>query len=192
MDERISLSSDPMDPDLSFPPFQIMGNWMDVSSMIGNAYHAAQWVTHGILTQLGYPRLYGIRALNQSTGLPIQGAFRMSGGQTSIDEMIATTKRGVLVTRFTDVAKLDFKSELCRGYTRDGVWLIENGKISKPVKNMVFTESILFALNKVDQLGVPQRVFHPKESWWWHTPKPVIVPPLKISDFNFSALSDAV
>jgi predicted Zn-dependent protease len=72
------------------------------------------------------------------------------------------------------------------------LWLIENGKISKPVKNLAFTESVLFALNKVDALGVPQRAFHPPISWFTAIPQPVIVPALKIDDFSFTSLSDAV
>jgi predicted Zn-dependent protease len=73
---------------------------------------------------------------------------------------------------------------LMTGYTRDGLWLVENGKISKPVKNFRFTESPLFVFNRVDQLGVPQRVFHPDA--------PVVVPPVKVRDFSFTALADAV
>ena len=83
----------------------------------------------------------------------------MSGGNTSIDEMISTTKRGLIVTRFDNILPMDRRSQVYRGLTRDGLWLIENGKISKPVKNMVFTESLLFALNNVEQLGPPQRTF---------------------------------
>ena len=89
------------------------------------------------------------------------------------------------------ILPLDVRSQLYRGYTRDGLWLIENGKISKPVKNMAVTESVLFALNNVEQLGVPQRVFHPA-SGWRSAPQPVVVPPLKIRDFSFTALADAV
>ena len=192
MDERISISSDPMDPDLGFPPFGVMGNYFDVSAATNDVYHAAKWVTNGVLTQLAYPREYGVQALGESTGLPSKGAFRMGGGSTSMAEMIATTKRGVLVTRFDRVEEMERRSMLYRGYTRDGLWLIENGKISTPVKNLIFTESILFALNKVEQLGAPQRVFHPRDPVWWDTPSPVIVPPLKISDFNFSAMTDAI
>jgi predicted Zn-dependent protease len=108
----------------------------------------------------------------------------MSGGTTTIDEMIATTKRGFRVTRFSNVGVLDPNSLLCSGYTRDGLWLIENGKISKPVKNFRFTESPLFMLNNVDALGVPQRVFHPSA--------PAIVPPIKARDFSFTSLSEAI
>jgi predicted Zn-dependent protease len=98
--------------------------------------------------------------------------------------MIATIKRGLIVTRFSDVILLDPQSLLCSEFTRDGLWLIENGKISKPIKNFRFTESPMFVLNNVEQLGIPQRVFHPAA--------PVIVPPVQARDFSFTSLSEAV
>ena len=112
----------------------------------------------------------------------------------SIAEMIATTKRGLLVTRFNRVDPVKLESTMCRGYTRDGLWLIENGAISKAVKNFLFYEDVLAVLNRVDQLGAPQRVFHPTDFMNDYTvlPMPIIVPPLKIRDFNFTALSEAV
>jgi predicted Zn-dependent protease len=174
IDERISISADPMDPDLGFPPFD----------SFGNVYHAVTWIDHGVLKELAYYRPYGIKQLGKNSGLPNSHAFRMSGGKTSIDEMIQTTKRGIRVTRFSNVGVVDPKSLLLSGYTRDGTWLIEHGKISKPIKNFRFTESPLFVLNNVEALGVPQRVFHPSA--------PVIVPPIKAREFNFTALSEAV
>ena len=124
--------------------------------------------------------------------------MRMSvtGKTTSIEEMIATTKRGLLVTRFDQVkASWEYGTEMAyRGYTRDGLWLIENGKISKPAINMMFRDTVLRALNNVEQAGVPQRAFHPQnytKAWWW-IPQPVIAPALKIRDFDFVALSDAI
>jgi predicted Zn-dependent protease len=174
IDDRISISADPMDPDLGFPPF----------SQNGNVYHATTWIDHGVLKELAYFRPYAIRELGKNVGLPNSGAFRMSGGTATIDEMIATTKRGLRVTRFSNIACIDANSLLCTGYTRDGLWLIENGKISKPVKNFRFTESPMFMLNNVEELGVPQRVFHPAA--------PAIVPPIKARDFSFTSLSEAV
>jgi predicted Zn-dependent protease len=110
-----------------------------------------------------------------------------------MDEMIATTKRGLLVTRFDRILGLDQQSLLQQGYTRDGVWLIENGKLTKAVKNLQFTESSLFVLNNVEQIGVPQRAFHPKRTdGLIFLPQPAIVPALKVRDFNFTALSEAI
>lgn len=188
MDKRITISADPMDPDLGFPPFEPL-------SSVTRVYHPAIWIKDGVLVNLAYSHDYALRELGRSTGLPNSGAFRMSGGATTVEEMIATTRRGLLVTRFANVDLTDQKSLLCRGYTRDGLWLIENGKISKPVKNMAFTESVLFALNNVEQLGPPQRVFHPPGAGayaWMSIPQPVIVPPLKVRDFSFTALCDAI
>jgi predicted Zn-dependent protease len=108
----------------------------------------------------------------------------MSGGRSSIDEMIRTTARGLLVTRFSNVHQLDEASVLLTGVTRDGVWLIEHGKITHAVKNLRFTESPLFMLNSLEQLGEPTPVFSPGS--------PAVVPPLKARDFSFTSLVDAV
>jgi len=82
---------------------------------------------------------------------PIAAPFHMSGGPTSLAEMIQTTQRGLYVTRFSALEMLDSKSLLCSGYTRDGLWLVENGQITKPVKNFRFTESPMFVFNQVEQ-----------------------------------------
>jgi predicted Zn-dependent protease len=174
MDPRITIGADPMDPDLGFPPF----------SGSGHVYHPVTWVQDGVLKELSYFRPYGIRKLGLNRGLPNSGAFRMSGGTTTVDEMIATTERGLLVTRFSDLSVIDPNSLLVEGYTRDGLWLVEKGKIAKPVKNFRITESPMFVLNNVEQLGAPVRVFHPSA--------PAIVPPIKARDFSFTSLSEAV
>lgn len=175
IDERITVTTDPMDPLLGHVPFD----------RYGRPYTAATWFKNGVLENLTLERIYALDHLGQDIGgLYTMGAFRMSGGTTSFDDMIATTARGIVVTRFWNVEVIDFPTLLSTGYTRDGVWLIERGKISKPVTNFRFTESPLFALNQVEQLGIPQRVFHPEA--------PVVVPPLKVRDFSFTSLSDAV
>jgi len=173
-DERITVSADPMDPDLGFPPFD----------RLGNVYHPVTWIEQGVLKDLSYYRPYAIRNLGKNSGLPNSGACRMSGGTTSIEEMIATTKRGLVVTRFSNMAVVDPNSLLMTGYTRDGLWLIENGKITKPVKNFRFTESPMFVFNNVEQLGVPTRAFHPGA--------PFVVPPVKARDFSFTSLIEAI
>ena len=184
IDERLTVSVDPMDPELGFPPFL---QWQ--------VFHPATWITNGVLTNLAYGRAYAVRKLGQDTGgLSTAGSFRMTGhGPTvSMDEMISTTKRGVIVTRFSDMSALDPFTALMTGYTRDGTWLVENGKISKSVKNLRFTESPFFVLNNVDQIGVSERVFHPGESTYFAGYSPVIVPALKVRDFSFTSISDAV
>lgn len=139
------------------------------------------------------PRTDGI-AKGETIGLPNSGAFRVSvtGPTVTVDEMIATTTRGILVTRFDSPMELNWTSQLYRGYTRDGLWLIEHGKISHPIKNLAFTESPLFILNNVDQVGTPQRVYHATIGDAFDVPQPRIAPALKARDFSFTALTDAV
>jgi len=174
VDPRITLGIDPMDPDCGFVPFD--GN--------GEPFQPVNWIEHGILKALSYERTYGVQLLGRDSALPNPYAFRLSGGTSTIDEMIASTARGLVVTRFNDVQLLDRNSLLCTGTTRDGVWLVEHGAVTKPVKNFRFTESPMFVLNNVEQLGAPQRVFHPGS--------PVVVPPLKARDFSFTSLIDAI
>lgn len=173
-DERITLSSDPMDPDLGFAPFD----------RVGNVYHAVNWIENGVLKNLSYFRPYGIKMLGKNTGLPNSQAFKLSGGSTSIEEMVSTTKRGLLVTRFSNMRLIDIPSVLCSGYTRDGLWLIENGRITKPVKNFRIVESPMFAFNNLESLGEPVRVFRPSA--------PAVCPPAKVRDFAFTSLSEAI
>lgn len=172
-DERLNLSTDPMDPEMGYIPFDYQGY----------PYRPVRWVENGVLKELAYSRGYALSQLGHGTPLPNPYSYRMSGGNTSIAEMIATTKRGLLVTRVSGMNVLDSPSLLSTGTSRDGLWLIENGKIKFPVKNMRFTESPMFIFNSIAQLGKPVRVY----SWY-----PTIVPPVKVTDFNFSGLADAV
>ena len=174
MDPRVTISADPMDPDCGFLPFD----------GAGEPYRPVKWIDQGILRALSYDRWYGLHQFGEDRALPNSRAFRMSGGTSTIDEMIATTTRGVLVTRLNHADVIDINSMLMNGNTRDGLWLIEHGKISKPIKNFRFTESPMFVLNNLDALGAPQRVFRPEA--------PAVVPPLKVRDFSFTALVDAV
>ncbi|MBX6331390.1 MAG: hypothetical protein IRY91_06065 [Gemmatimonadaceae bacterium] len=180
IDERITISHDPADPELGILPEP----WMQ----------PVTWFDKGVLTALSYERDYALERLNVNAALRGMTGYRMSGGTTSIEEMIATTKRGLLVTRFSNIRPLDDRSLLATGLTRDGLWLIENGKISKAVKNFRFTESPLFVLNAIEQLGQPVPVFRPVKNPYesWRALTPAIVPPLKARDFSFTSTIDAI
>ena len=174
VDRRITLSFDPAHPDLGVIPF----------TEKGEAFVPVTWIDRGVLTTLAYDRDYGQEKLHEPWGIPNSDSYYMSGGSSTIEEMIRTTKRGLLVTRFWGIDTLDAKSMLLTGMTRDGFWLIENGTITKAVKNMRWTESVLFALNNVEEMGPPVPVFSPEA--------PAVVPSIKVRDFNFTALADAV
>jgi predicted Zn-dependent protease len=173
-DGRVTLGHDPTDPDLGVIPFY--NGWEPVRPV--------RWIDGGRLTSLAYDRAYALSSLQQNLALPNTRAFRLSGGETSLEEMIRTTERGLLVTRFSNLALLDQKSWLQTGLTRDGLWLVEHGKITKAATNFRFTESPLFVLNNLEQMGRPVPIFSPGT--------PIVVPPLKARDFSFTSLADAV
>jgi predicted Zn-dependent protease len=175
LDARLDVRSDPEDPQLGVCPFD----------QAGEPLRATGWFQRGVLMALSYDRRYGVGNFNENRALPHhRQAVRMTGGETTVAQMIASTRRGLLVTRFSGINVLDFQSLLSTGHTRDGLWLIENGKVTRPVKNFRFTDSPLFILNSVESVGTPVPVFHPDA--------PMMVPPLKASSLNFTRLVDAV
>jgi predicted Zn-dependent protease len=184
LDERITISHDPSDPELGTVP---------------DPYVAPiTWIEHGVLKTLEYQRWDTLLQLNENSPTKARGSYRMSGGSTTLEEMIASTQRGLIVTRFSSVSMIDNSSVLATGLTRDGVWLVENGKISKAVRNFRFTESPLFAFNNIEQLGVPVPVYQPfaHPDLVIFSPRyavqQVIVPPMKVNDFSFTSTIDAV
>ena len=82
----------------------------------------------------------------------------MSGGDSTVDEMIRSTERGLLLTRFWYIRGVDPRTILYTGLTRDGTFLIENGEISHPVKNFRWNESPIFMLNNIEMMGEPVRI----------------------------------
>ena len=118
--------------------------------------------------------------------MPIPGNIIMEGGDASIEDLIKSTERGILVSRLWYIRMVDPQSLLLTGLTRDGTFYIENGKIKFPVKNFRFNESPVIMLNNLEALGKQERSIS-VESY-----RSYLIPPMKIRDFTFSSLSDAV
>ena len=169
----ISLSSDPSNSLVLSQPFD--GDGMPLSKQ--------SWITNGTLSTMLVPRSWAARKNLIATGNP--NNIILGGGTTSRDQMIASTQRGVLVTRLWYLRETDPRTMSYTGLTRDGTFLIENGKITKSIKNMRFNESPLFLLNNVEALGPVRRTAS-------EGPGTQIMPILKARDFNFTSLSDAV
>ncbi len=178
VDERISFTHNPEHPELGVIPEPGLA--------------PIEWIKNGVLNTLSYDRNYALRYLVENNGQLFRESYMVNGENTSMDEMIATTKRGLIVTRFWGLNILDDVSLLCTGVTRDGLWLVENGKITKAVKNFRFTESPLFMLNQVVQIGPAVRVFRPVPDPYRARLTPAIVPALKVNDFSFTSTIDAV
>lgn len=172
VDERVSFISDPTDADILSSPFD----------NDGQALRRQVWVDKGVLRNLGYSRFWAQKQGKVATGSP--SSLKLEGGTESLEDIIKSTQRGVLVTRFWYIRGVNQRTLLFTGLTRDGTFLIEDGKISRPVKNMRFNESPLFMLDKLEAIGRPIRLSGDSSG--------LVMPPLRVRDFHFTSLSDAV
>jgi predicted Zn-dependent protease len=177
VDERVTLLSDPLDPDAYGTTFG--GDGLPSRKMT--------WIENGVVKNLAYDRWWAQQKGAEASSFP--GSLRMLGGTTSIEDMIASTERGLLVTRFWYIRPVDPRTILYTGLTRDGTFLIENGRVTRAVKNLRWNESPIFMLNNVEAMGVPVRVSASESGG---PGQAVVVPPLKVRDFTFTSLSDAV
>ena len=174
VDERVTLLSDPADPQLLTNSFD--GQGLPAKRLV--------CIEKGVLKKLIYSRFWA-KKKNQEPDAGTN-AVKLVGGTQTREELIASTPRGILVTRLWYLRPVDPRTVLYTGLTRDGTFLIENGKISKSIKNLRFNESPLFMLNNLDALGRAERVAGTEAGG------DVVMPVLKVRDFNFTSLSDAV
>ncbi len=105
----------------------------------------------------------------------------MDNGDMSTEEMVETTDKGILVTRFNYCGVVHPVKSILTGLTRDGTWLIEDGEISKPLKNLRFTQNLTDAFSNIEGIGKEQKLFS-----FDYYPIFVLCPALKISNFNFT------
>jgi predicted Zn-dependent protease len=177
VDPRVTLRSDPADPRLAGIPF----------SGEGLPNRPTVWIENGEVRNLSYDRFWAERQGREPTGFP--SGFAMSGGNATLEEMIASTRRGLLVTRLWYIRPVDPRTILYTGLTRDGTFLIENGRITRAVKNMRWNESPIALLNNLEMMGRPVAVSASESGdvGW-----PLIVPAVKARNFTFTSVSDAV
>lgn len=174
MDEKVTIYSDPFYPDLP-------GNTWNRE---GFPLERTTWIDKGVVKNLSYSRFWAQKQ-GKEPG-PFGSNIIMEGGTASTEDLIRSTERGILVTRLWYIRLVDPQTLLVTGLTRDGTFYIENGKIKYPVKNFRFNESPVIMLNNVEALGKPERTIS-VESY-----RSYVIPPMKIRDFTFTSLSDAV
>ena len=173
-DERVTIYSDPTDP-------QLLGQEWDFEGMpLGRQV----WIEKGILKQLTYSRFWAKRQGKIATGGPT--TFKMDGTNATVDDLIKGTTRGILVTRLWYLREVDPRTILYTGLTRDGTFLVENGKVTKALRNFRFNESPLFVLNNIDALGRAERLAGTEQGG------DIVMPSIRAKDFNFTSLSEAV
>jgi predicted Zn-dependent protease len=174
VDERVNIYSDPLNPELP------TSTW----SGDGRPQEKISWIEKGVIKNLSYERYWAEK--KSVKAVPGPDAAIMEGGTKSLEELISSTKKGVLVTRLWYIRDVDPQSLLLTGLTRDGTFYIENGKIQYPIKNFRFNESPIIMLNNLEEMGKVERTVSVESN------QNYLLPPLKVRDFTFSSLSDAV
>jgi len=176
-DERVTITSDPGFPNGETAPF----------TGIGEAIRAETWVEKGVLRNLAYSRFWADKQRVPSK--PAMSNLVMSGGEATLEDLIKSVTRGVLLTRFWYIRPLNPRMLVQTGLTRDGTFLIENGRITRPVTNFRFNQSLADLLKSVEMMGRPTRVCAGESS---SVGAPIVVPALKVRAFNLSSISDAI
>ncbi|MEV0927360.1 metallopeptidase TldD-related protein [Streptomyces spongiicola] len=186
----LTLRSDPDEPGLECAPFVIAHSSGGDASVFDNglAVPATEWVRDGTLE-----RLTTTRHSARLTGLPVSPAADNlivdAGGGRSLEEMVASTGRGLLLTCLWYIREVDPATLLLTGLTRDGVYLVENGEVTGEVNNFRFNESPVDLLSRAQEAGRTEKTL-PREWGDWFTR--AAMPALRVPDFNMSSVSRGV
>ncbi|MFF7810321.1 metallopeptidase TldD-related protein [Streptomyces sp. NPDC007945] len=186
----LTLRSDPNEPGLESAPFVIAHASGDDESVFDNGLPVGpvEWMRAGALD-----RLITTRHTAALTGMPVApGAGNLvldGGGERSLEEMVATTERGLLLTCLWYIREVDPATLLLTGLTRDGVYLVENGEVVGEVNNFRFNESPVDLLSRATEAGRTERTL-PREWSDWFTR--AAMPALRVPDFNMSSVSKGV
>ncbi|MFD4527184.1 metallopeptidase TldD-related protein [Streptomyces sp. NPDC058470] len=186
----LTLRSDPHEPGLETSPFVLTHSSGDDASVFDNGLplKATEWIRNGELKHLTTTRhSAGL------TGLPVApsiGNLILDGGDDrSLEEMVAATERGLLLTCLWYIREVDPATLLLTGLTRDGVYLVENGEVVGEVNNFRFNESPVGLLGRATEAGRTEKTL-PREWSDWFTR--AAMPALRIPDFNMSSVSQGV
>jgi PmbA protein len=169
VDERINIWDDGLDPRTLVTPFDSEGV----------PKRRVDLIKDGVATGMPYDSYTAHRVGRKSTGHASGSNLIMAPGSATVDEMIASVNRGLLVTRFHYTNTAHLMTASVTGMTRDGTFLIENGRISHPVRNLRFTQSYTEALSNLDMIGRDLKLVGS-----------TLVPAIKVSKFHFSSATE--
>ncbi len=179
MGDNITITEDPFNAQIEYLPFDYEGT----------AKKKVGLIEKGIAKAGVYDSYYAALAETESTGhgLPPDNAYGpypksmvIDGGESEVAEMIESTPAGIYITRFWYLNFLNPMKTMVTGYTRDGTFLIEDGKITKPVADMRIQQSMLEAFSNVATLSKEQRLIPQYGAL-------MLVPFMKINNFNLTA-----
>jgi predicted Zn-dependent protease len=180
--EFVTIRSDPFDPRQPSSPW--------TSDLLPTS--AITWVDQGIIASLAYDRYWAGKTGKAPTptigfgfGAPAGGSITMEGSNATLDQLIGSVKRGLLITHFWYIRPVNPQTLQQTGLTRDGVFLIEDGKLTTPVMNFRFMESPVRLLKNTVKLGQAVRVRGLEGGM-------MIAPSLVANDFPLPSISDAI
>ncbi len=179
-DERLNVYSDPWHPELPGSK----------SAQGGLPAEKIYLVRNGVLENLVYSRYWAKQKDKAPTPGPVNSIIESSQQAATLEDMIKSMDRGILLGRFWYIRGVDARTVLQTGLTRDGIWYIEKGKIQFPVKNFRFNQSVmqLLAPGNVEMIGKPERVGSSEGQGG----NSALLPALKVKEFHFSSQSEAV
>jgi len=188
VDEKVTVYDDGLDPEGLQVPFDFEGIPKKKVTFFDKG--VAKEVTYDSFTagREGKDSTgHGLIAPNTAGPIPIN--LFMEGGKSSLGEMIQSVRKGIYLTRFHYTNVVEPMKAVITGMTRDGTFLIEEGEIKRPIKNLRFTESILEALSRVTALSKDRRICSEGTVYSRRFVTGTVVPALKIDGFNFSGVS---
>jgi predicted Zn-dependent protease len=178
LDEKVQVYSDPTHP--LAPTMRFDNEGLPIGKNV--------WVEKGVLKDMLYSRFWAEKMSKTPTAGPSN--LIMDGGTATMDDLIAGVQRGVLVTRFWYIRMLDPQTIMVTGLTRDGLFLIEKGKVTRPVKNLRWNESPIVAFNNLDLMTPAERVVSGEGIGG--AGLSIVCPAARLREFTFTSSSDAV
>ena len=193
--ERLSAApfemySDPLEPSIRCAPFLATSASSPESSVFDNgvALERTAWIADGVLQRLMYHRAGAARSGAHFAGLIDNLVLRVPGATASTDDFVTTTERGLLLTSLWYIREVDPSTLLLTGLTRDGVYLVEDGKITGAVNNFRFNESPVDLLARTIEVGATVRTLGRESGDDFNR---TAMPALRVADFNMSSVSPA-
>jgi len=188
VDSRVTIYDDGLDAEGLQIPFDFEGV----------PKRRAIFFEEGVVKEVTYDSFTGGREGKDSTGHgliapntegPVPINLFMKGGESSLEEMVRSVRKGIYVTRFHYTNVVEPMKTVLTGMTRDGTFLIEEGEIKGPIKNLRFTESVLRALSRVSAISKDRRTCSEGTVYSRRFITGVVAPAIKVDGFNFSGVS---
>ncbi|OGP75063.1 MAG: hypothetical protein A2V86_10070 [Deltaproteobacteria bacterium RBG_16_49_23] len=188
VDSKVTIYDDGLDPEGLKIPFDFEG--VPKKRVV--------FFDEGVAKEVTYDSFTGNREGKDSTGHglmapntegPIPINLFMRGGESSLEEMVRSVRKGIYVTRFHYTNVVEPMKAVLTGMTRDGTFLIEEGEIKRPIKNLRFTESALKALSRTSAISKERRICSEGTVYSRRFITGPVVPAIKVDGFNFSGVS---